>query len=240
MKTNNQKIPLASLGAALGATLLLTVGCSTTYQTRGDAGVSPFLANPEQLHKGKEGEAKLIYVNPKADFSSYSKIQLEPVKLVAGGTKANTFTKMSHEDRQAVVNFIDAQIREKLGHDYAFVTEPGPGVMTLRVAVTEAKGSTVVLDTLSSVLPPAVAISAIKRLATGTHTAVGKAGAEMELKDSVSGERLAAAVDERAGRKYTLRLDKFKRYHTVDSAFDYWTTRLQTRLAQLRAQKPTN
>lgn len=235
MKKTRSHLTLAALGAAL----LATVGCSTTYQTRGDAKASPFLSNPEQLQKGGEGEAKLVYVNPKADFSAYRKIQLEPVKLVAGGTKANAFAKMSKEDQQTVVNFVDAQIREKLAADYEFVTEPGSGVMTLRVAVTEAKGSTVVLDTLSSIMPPAVVVSAVKRLATGTHSAVGKAGVEMEIKDSVSGERLAAGVDERAGRKYTLRFDKFKRYHTVDSAFDYWTTRLQVRLAQLReAAKP--
>jgi hypothetical protein len=217
-------------------TALLMAGCTSTYPTRGEASVSPFLKNPGQLREGVSGEAKLVYVNLKADFRKYKKIQLDPVVLVADNAKANTFSMMSKEDQQAVVNFVDAQVREKLGTDYTFVAAAGPDVMRLRVAITEAKGSAVVLDTVSSVVPFGLALSTVKRVATGTHSAVGKAGAEMELLDSASGERLAAAVDERAGRKYTLRFDKFFRYHTVEDAMEYWATRLDERLTELRAR----
>jgi len=212
-------------------------GCSSTYQTRGAAQASPFLSNPAQLRQGGSGEAKLVYVNPKADFRKYTKIQLEPVVLVAENAKSSAFTAMSKEDQQAVANYVDAKVREVLGGSYSFVTSPGVDTMRLRIAVTEAKGSMVVMDTLSTVMPIGLAISAVKRVALGTHSAVGKAGAEMELLDSVSGERLAAAVDERAGRKITLRFDKFSRYHTVEGAFDYWTERLQERLAEMRTRQ---
>ena len=237
MKASSRTMALAITWLALGATIL-AAGCSSTYQTRGGATPSPFLGDASQLRAGESGEAKLVYVNPKADFRVYTKILLEPVALIASNAKANTFASMSKEDQQAVVNYVDAQIREKLGKDYAFVTRAGPGVMCLRVAITEAKGSAVVMDTISTVVPLGLAVSAVKRLATGTHSAVGRAGVEMEIKDSVTGERLAAAVDERAGRKFTLRFDKFRRYHTVEGAFEYWATRLQERLAEMRA-KPT-
>ena len=236
MKTTGMTVSVIVAFVSVGAALLVA-GCSSTYQTRGAATASPFLQNPAQLRQGQRGEAKLIYVNPRADFGKYKKIQLEPVVLVAGGAKTTTFATMSRENQQAVVNYVDAQIREKLGRDYAFVTTAGPDVMRLRVAVTEAKGATVILDVASSVVPFMMAVSAVKRLATGTATGMGKAGAEMELLDSVSGERLAAAVDEQAGRKYTLRFDKFSRYRTVEGAFDFWTTRLQQRLAEWRAGK---
>jgi hypothetical protein len=221
----------------LTAAALAIAGCSSTYQTRGAAKPSPFLGDTSQLRAGKSGEAKLVYLNPKADFRKYTKIQLDPIVLVAENAKANVFAKMSKADQQAVVNYFDAQVRARLAKDYTFVTSPGADVMRLRVAVTEARGSTVVLDTLSSVIPAGVAVSAVKRVATGTHSAVGRAGVEMELQDSVSGERLAAAVDERAGRKITLRFDKFRRYHTVESAADFWAERLQQRLAEFRAAK---
>jgi hypothetical protein len=132
------------------------------------------------------------------------------------------------------VNFIDAKIREKLASDYTFVDKRAKGAMRLRVAVTEAKGSTVVLDTLSSIVPNSLALSCVKAVAVGTHSAVGQAGVEMELLDSVTDERLAAGVDHRAGRKFTGKADKFNRYHTVEDAFDYWATTLQERLAKLR------
>jgi hypothetical protein len=236
MKTTRRIANAAMVSASIAATLIVA-GCSSTHQTRGGAQASPFLGNPAQLREGTGSEAKLVYVNPKADFRKYTKIQFEPVVLVASNAKSSTFSAMSKEDQQAVVNYVDAKIREELGRDYRFVTSPGADVMRLRVAITEAKGSTVVLDTLSSVMPPAVALSVLKTVATGTGTAVGKAGVEMELLDSSTGERLAAGVDERAGRKYTFRFDKFSRYHAVESAFDYWASRLQERLAAMRADK---
>lgn len=235
MTKNSRVVNVVATAVVIGAAVLMA-GCTSTYQTRGGATASPFLKNPSQLREGVSGEAKLVYVNPKADFRKYTKIQLDPVVLVAGNAKANAFSSMSKEDQQAVVNYVDAQIREKLGTDYRFVTTAGADVMRLRVAITEAKGSAVILDTISSVVPFGLALSTVKRVATGTHSAVGKAGAEMELLDSASGERLAAAVDERAGRKYTLRFDKLFRYHTVDSAIEYWTTRLDERLAEMRAR----
>jgi len=235
MKTSSRALSVVKTCAAIGAALVMA-GCASTYQTRGEATASPFLKNPSQLQEGASGQAKLVYVNPKADFRRYKKIQLDPLVLMADNTKSSVFTKMSKEDQQAVVNFVDAQIREKLGTDYAFVTTAGADTMRLRVCITEAKGSSVVLDTVSSVVPFGLALSTVKCVAVGTHSAVGKAGAEMELLDSASGERLAAAVDERAGRKYTFRFDKFSRYHTVEDSFEFWATRLQERLAEMRAR----
>lgn len=236
MKTTIRLVSVVGSCVALGAASLIQ-GCASTYQTRGAATPSVFLGDTSQLREGTGAEAKLVYINPKADFRKYTKIQLAPVVLIAENAKSSAFSAMSKEDQQAVVNYVDAQIREKLKGSYAFVTAAGPDVMSLRVAVTEAQGSAVVMDTVSTLMPIGLAVSTVKRVATGTHSSVGKAGVEMELKDSVTGVRLAAGVDERAGRKITLLGDKFNRYHTVEDAFDFWTTRLQERLAQLRGGK---
>jgi hypothetical protein len=239
MKTVSRRFVAVVTGVSITAALAVT-GCSTTHQTRGAAEPSAFLGDTSQMREGKSGEAKLVYVSPQADFRTYDKILLDPVVLVAENAKASAFTSMSKDDQQAVVNYVDARIREKLGQDYTFVTAAGPGVMRLRVAVTEAQGSAVLLDTVSTIMPVGLAVSAVKRVAVGTHSSVGKAGVEMELLDAATGERLAAGVDERAGRKITLRFDKLFRYHTVEDAFDYWTTRLQQRLAALRAPAPAS
>ena len=47
--------------------------------------------------------------------------------------------------------------------EYTIVDNPGPGVLRLRVAMTEAEGSMVVMDTISRVLPVGLAPS-IERL----------------------------------------------------------------------------
>ncbi len=61
---------------------------------------------------------------------------------------------------------------------------------------------------------------------------VGRAGVEAEILDGVTGQRLAAAVDRRAGTK-TLR-GGVSKWSDVQNAFDYWSEKLRTRLTELR------
>ena len=228
MRTRNKSTFI--LLTLLGVILILITGCSSTFQTR-KVTTSGFLDDYSQLVKGSGDEAQLIYINPQADFAGYTKILMDPVKLYSDEN-----SKLEEEDKQRVVNYLHATINEQLKTDYTFVNEQGAGTMRLRVAITEAQGSKVVMDTISSIIPIGMAVGLIKKVAVGTNLSVGEAAIEMELQDSQTGERLAAAVDERAGRKYTGKFDKFDKYHTVEDAFDYWSKKLKKRLTELRAQ----
>jgi len=59
----------------------------------------------------------------------------------------------------------------------------------------------VVGNAVTTVLPQFRALSTAAGLATNTQVFVGKAAIEVELRDSLSNELLAAGVDERAGGK---------------------------------------
>ena len=217
---------------ALAAGLL--GGCATTtYQAR-KAEPSGFLGDYAQLRPGQGDAALLVYVNPRANFKAYNMIMLDPVRIYAA--QGSALAKAPKEDLQRLVNYFDATLREHLQADYTFVNTSGPGVLRLRVAITEAKGSKVVLDTISTLVPMSLAVSEVKNLATGSHSAVGAAGAECEALDSASNERLFAAVDARVGRKVTGKFDKFNPWHTVEDAFGYWASRMQTRLRELRSK----
>ena len=61
---------------------------------------------------------------------------------------------------------------------------------------------------------------------------MGEAGAEAELIDSLTGERLMAAVDRRVGTKQFKNMTK--KWDDVQSAYDHWAMRLRERLAELR------
>jgi hypothetical protein len=215
------------------AVVFLSVGACATYQA-GSTKTSGFLGDYSQLKEGKDGQALLVYIDPKADFKSYSRVLMDPVKLYA--SQANSMSNVSKEDRQKLVNYADAAIREKLAKDYAFVQTPGPGVMRLRIALTEAEDANVTMDTISTVLPVGLAVSGLQALATGSCSFVGSAGVEAELLDSQSDKRLMAAVDRRVGGKVTGQGDKFDEWRTVKSAIDYWAERLQKRLAEERAK----
>ena len=223
MRTSNKGIFIFI--TLLGVFLLLITGCSSTFQTR-KVETSGFLGDYSQLEKGGEDEAQLMYINPQADFEGYTKILMDPVKFYS-----DEDSKLEGEDKQRVVDYLHATIKEQLKAEYTFVNEPSPETMRLRVAITEAKGSKVVMDTISSVIPVGIALGLVKKVATGTNLSVGKASIELEIQDAQTGERLAAVVDERAGRKYTGKFDKFDKYSTVEDAFDYWAKKLKKRLA---------
>ncbi len=125
-------------------------------------------------------------------------------------------------------------MKTQLKQDYMLVDRAGPGVMRVTVAITEARGSNVVLDVVSTVAPPARLISAGTRLVTGTNAFVGKAAVEGEILDSLSGDRLIAAADERAGAK-VLR-GSGGTWEDVKESYDYWAERLRSRLAELRTR----
>ena len=214
----------------VGISLFFITGCKSTLQTR-KVETSSFLGDYSQLEKGTGDEAQMVYIDPRVDFAQYTKILMDPVKFYS-----DKDSKIEGEDKKRIVDYLDATIRDQLKTDYTFVDEPGANAMRLRIAITEAKGSKVVLDTISSIMPPAIALGLIKQVATGTNLSVGKASIEMELQDSLTGKRLAAAVDERAGQKYTGKFDKFNKYHAVKDAFDYWAQKLRKRLEEVRSR----
>lgn len=218
---------------ALGA--LLVSGCASTYQKRSVKG-SGFLSDYAQLKDHGGDSAMLSYRNEQADFKGYTKILLDPVRVFVPG-KDSKIASLPKEDQQKLVNYFDAALREELKLDYTLVSQPGPGVMRIRVAMTEADGSAVVLDTISSVIPIGVALSAVKAIATGKNLSVGEIGAECEGVDSVTGQRLFAAVDARVGRKYTFKFDKFDKWHAAEDAFDFWAKQLHERLCAASGKK---
>lgn len=214
--------------------LIWTSGCAT-HQGR-SIKTSGFLGDYSQLSKGTGGEAKLVYVNPQTDFKKYDKILLDPIKVYPG-VGDTLLGSLSPEDMQKLLNYLDATLRSNLGDNYTFVNEPGPGTMRFRIALTEAKSGRVAIDLASSVLPPAVALNALKTVVTGRGTGVGEASAEFEAQDALTGERLAAAVDKRVGGKYTGQFNKLNKWRATQAAFDYWAERLDTRLAELKSEQ---
>ena len=223
------------LGTSCIAFAMLLSGCKSTFQERR---VEPcgFLQNTQQLWEGNKEQAKLIYIDKNVDYNKYTKILMAPVKGYGTGKKGSV-TKLKVEDQKKLLNYFDAALRRELSTSYTFVDKPGQDVIKLRVAVTEAKGSKIALDTVSSVVPIGLALSSVNSLITGKHMSIGKIGVEFEALDSNSNKRLAAAIDARAGRKYTLKFDKFKKWRTAEDAFDYWAKHIHQRMNDLKKNK---
>ncbi len=216
------------------ALLPVITGCGTTSQKR-SVQTSGFLNDYSQLKDGSGDQALKVYIDKSADFGSYTQIIIEPVSIVV--TEDSEMAKVSAADRQKMADYFFAALNKELGAKYPIVSTPGPNTLKLRVALTEIKDSNVTMDTISTILPIGLAIDLIKYAATGTHLYVGDANAEIEVLDSATGKRLAAAVDGRSGDKVTGEFDKWGDWTDTQDACDFWAQRIAQRLEELSAGK---
>lgn len=225
MKNKKQFIHRLAISLSLGLILVFSTGCATS-STR-SAKPKGFLGDYSHLRKGKGSEIARVYINPEADFSKYDKVILDPVAVWR--SPKTQLNKLESEELEKLVDYFYTAVYEKLSANYQIVEEPGPGVLRIRLALTEAKGSNFLFNTASTVSPVGLALSTTKKLATGSHAFVGKAAVEGEVLDSVTNTRLMAGIDERAGNKNPLG----GKWGDAQRAFDFWAQRLQMRLWEL-------
>ncbi len=222
---------MRSLGVAFVSALALLGGCAPTQQAT-HVKPSGFLGDYSKLREGGKGNPLLFYWNPQTDFRLYDKVLIVPVTIWRG--EDSSLDDVPPQELQHLATLLEAKIIEAVkAEGLRVVHEPGPGVMRIRAALTEARQANVVMDTISTVVPVGQLFSGVKKLATGTNTFVGKAGIEGEITDSETGEVLAAMVDRRAGAK-TLQGTRNSWFH-VEQAFQYWSDRFRQRLCEERS-----
>jgi len=223
---------LRFLGVVIYFGVAISIGCAPSQQVK-EVKKSGFLGDYSMLRKGGAGDPALIYRHPSISLASYDKALIDPVTVwLKGDSQLQEIPPRELRRLQLLlhVKIIEALRRES----YAIVREPGPGVMRIQAALTEAEKSNVVMDVISTVLPPSRLLSGTKKLATGTHSFVGKAGVEAKITDAQTGELLVAAVDRRAGGK-TLQ-GSTNSWDDVEQAFQFWSDRFSYRLCQERGR----
>ncbi len=196
------------LGVLLVVVFLLG-GCAAGGMD--DVEKSGFLVDYSQLTPGGEDRAALTYVDPDVDFKNYDALMFDRVSVWLSpeaeirDVDPAVFKKMSDYFRHALVKAVE--------DGYTVVDQPGPNVIRVRAAITDVEPSDPVAKALS-----------VDNIGTGG------AEAEIELLDSMSSERLAAAVDRRQGDQPASR----DVWEDTKDAFDYWARRFRERLDAAR------
>jgi hypothetical protein len=233
-------VPMATVGLAAA---LLASGCSTTVQSAPEAAkavesggplpssVTGFLGpDASKLAAGPKDGAALVWINPNAQWSSYTKIQLMPVEFWAAAD-----SKVSSADQAVLTEYFYNQLQTNLSKNFTLVDQPGPGVITLRVALMDATTATPGLRTVSVIVPQLRVINMAQSLATDSYAFVGSAEAEMKVTDSVTGVMLAEAVDQRAGGMGIKSAASFK-WGDAQNGMDHWAEKILSRLLELQGK----
>jgi len=225
---------------------LILPGCAQTVapgpniiqRAQGETPAPPpptgFLGNDYSLMTppaaGSDQEAMLRYINPNASWGSYNKIMIAPVTYWAADD-----SKVSAADQQALCNYMYTVLVADLGKTFVIVDQPGPGVIKVSAALTDATSAVPVLRSVSVVVPQARALSVIKMAATGTYAFVGSAQGALKVNDSTSGQLLAAAVDKRVGGASIKNVDVWQ-WGDADNAMNYWGNLIDQRLVSWGVQ----
>ena len=192
-----KKITISTVLVIVMAAVFLVSGCARTKQARSAKKHSGFLGDYSLLEKGEKDEAMMSYINPDADWPSYSKILLDPVDILSKAEKQASSTPQ--EDYQMLANNFYSFLYKEFSKDYEMVKEPGPRTLRFQIALTDVEKSWAAVNTVTSVIPVGIVISAGKEFATGKPAFVGEVSVETKILDARTGQLLAMGLDRRVG-----------------------------------------
>ncbi len=201
-------------------------GCATPKVHK-----SGFLSDYSKLQPGPKGGAALVYIKPGVNWASYNKVIIEPV-LVWYSEHAD-YKGIKPTELVALTDYFNEAIVKNLEGAYSIVGTPGPGVLRIRVAITNVIPTNPAVDAVTGTIPQTRLLSAVSKATTGTSLFVGEASTEIEMRDGQTNEVVAEAVDRRAGQKKFLQVKD--KWTDAKEAMDYWAKRLRQRLDEGRS-----
>ncbi|MEM5328355.1 DUF3313 domain-containing protein [Paraburkholderia sp. JHI2823] len=226
-----------SISSLLAVMSLVACGSVTTQQPVADVqktARSGFLTDPSLLQPGKEGEAALRYIRPNVDWNSYTGIFLEPVVFISDPS-----SKIDATEQQVLTSYYYNVLKTHLATVLPIVDHQGPHVLVVRAALTDVKGDTPGLRTISVVVPQARLLNSAQSLATDTYAFVGSAKSEGEITDGGTGQILAEGVDGRSGGMSMQNAGEGK-WGDAEHAMDYWAELTANRLRQVKSGGPAS
>jgi hypothetical protein len=194
----------------------LLVGCAAAPPATG------FLSDYSRLEQ--QGSSRLVYID-KAAARNYDRFIVDPVKVhfhaESKGYKKRAEGKWTVDEINDITNYAhEALVKAIREGDYEVVYRPAPQVARIRIAITDLKESTPVLNVI-----PQTKL---------TGLGLGAASMEAELIDSVSGQQLAAVVQSQQGNR--LSFDGLSKWGDAKGVIDDWVRRFRARLDEIHGR----
>ncbi|MBP1748510.1 MAG: hypothetical protein H6Q52_1049 [Deltaproteobacteria bacterium] len=210
-----------------------------------------FLSDYSQLKPSPDGTGAQVYIKPGADLKNYRKVLVD--RIVVWYKDDADYKGIDPTELKALTDYFHEAIVKAMGNDYPVVNEPGPGVLRIRIAITELVASKPMASVVVLVVPYAtiadLASSGASKGGMGSSPYVGDAAIEAEFRDSQTNDLLASYLERRIGKKYDVDMSQgataavtkgFSSYgkaytswgYTKD-AFDYWAKKLRKRFDEV-------
>jgi Protein of unknown function (DUF3313) len=190
---------------------------------------SGFLDDYTRLRPGGPGEMRFVYRDPAARWDAYDQVLFEPVTLWRSGRES--LAPVPEGDLLRLARDLQRSVRRQLGKGWTLVNRPGPGVIRVRLAITEARATDPVLDILSTEATPVRSTESHGAVDLEMRQFIAAASIEGEITDAQTGQLLAQGIDRRIDHGP---LPADLTWADLDQFFDFWAERICSRLEHAR------
>ncbi len=204
--------------------IAVVVGCAfaASAALAGEIPFSGFLGDPDvykKLGPGPEGGAKLRWVDPNVDPRKYDKYMVDSVIFYMADNTA--YKGIDPQEMKDLADQFNKEIVAAFKDKWPLVAEPGPDVARISIAITNIKPSKPGRSAISSIIPIGLAVSLVKKGATGGWSGSGETCIEVKVMDSMTDNVIMMAVDQ----KKAAFEQRFSKWGSAHDAFKFWAER---------------
>lgn len=206
-------INIQSLVKTVGVSLL-TISLAACATEKAEN--SGFLTDYSSLKANPEIQGQMRFEDSSISLKAYNQFMIDPI--IVHFAPNSEGTAINPTDLKTLTDYFHAAAVQKLSTDFKIANQPGPGVLRLRVAITD----------ISKTIP-------LLNIHPGTKfSGAGLGGASMEAEaiDSVSSKRIVAVVETAQGLKSSISSGLSEFGHAKE-VMDIWVDRFVGNLKKL-------
>lgn len=214
----------------------------------GDYKAQGFLTDYSNISKTQDDYGSYRYVDSTADFSKYNKLLVDRIKIFF--MEDSEYKGIDPDELKALTDYFYEAINKAMGDTYPMVTEVGPDVLRLRIAITDLIPNDTAASVTTLLVPFLWVADAGTGVATGDAGATvftGQATLELEVLDSVSSKQLGARIETKTGQKYNYAhgiangvkgyINSYSKWAYTEKAIDDWAQLLRKRIDEVHGIK---
>ena len=249
----------AFLAGCAGDSAIMGSGTNITATDKARLTQSGFLTDYARLKPTPWGDGIECWRAPNLDAKSFDKVMVSRIVVsLAPSKEKNAEQMIDPSDLKTLTDYFHNSLDKALKPQMKIVDKAGPGVVVIRIALTDLVPTKVTDSLAGTLIPYAFVVEAGSGAATGRPAGstpyMGETGMEMQFRDGATGAILAECRDTQIGRKYAADVDagavgaaqtwaggylnSFQAWSYAKNAFDTWSLLVAERFAKLRGVTP--
>lgn len=199
-----------------------------------DAPTSDFLPSTPKLEPVKGVEGSYGWDNPKQDVSAYDKLMIENVQIFLAPD--SPYKGIDGQQMQMISETMRAVMTANLEPAYPVVSQPGPGVMRMSLAITNLK-ITKKRKNLINYTPVGLVVGGLRQLADAlSNISLEGAMVEADIVDTQSDERIAVRIATKPFAQANVSENEMS-WSSLEAAFEFYAKEVRSGLDRAHGKK---